>query len=76
MAKLTYWYAAVKRDSDCYSIVAKTKKDAERQLNDRGGPQYFDPIEKRTFVYKDAFDLFDWATSEGGGRGMGDWNNH
>jgi hypothetical protein len=31
----------------------------------------FDPIVKKTIQYKDAFDLFDYLTSEDGGRTAG-----
>lgn len=72
MAKLTYWIAPRTDDAACYSIIAKTKK-AVQAILDSGQYDHatFDPIEKRTIHYADAFDLFDWATSEAGGRGMG-----
>jgi hypothetical protein len=66
MATLTYWVATRTDDSDKYSIIAKTKKECQRQLSEAYGE--FDPIEKRSIYYKDAFDLFDQATSEAGGR--------
>lgn len=69
MAKLTYWYAECIGDSNCYSIVTKTKREAEALR--AKSPEFWEPVEKRTIHYKDAFDLFDWSTSEGGGRGMG-----
>jgi hypothetical protein len=69
MATLTYWYAECIGDHNCYSIVTKTKREAEALRAQR--PDDFEPVEKRVFQYRDAFDLFDWATSEGGGRGMG-----
>ena len=71
MANLTYWYAECIGDSDAYSIVAKTKKEAIAQREERGADSYREPI-KKTLFYKDAFDLFNWATGEGGGRGCGD----
>jgi hypothetical protein len=70
MAILTYWYAACLDDSDAYSIISRTKKDAKEQLELRGADR-FGPIEKKTIQYKDAFDLFSWVSSEGGGRGCG-----
>jgi hypothetical protein len=73
MANLTYWYAECIGDSDAYSIVAKTKKEALAQREERGTDSYMEPI-KKTLFYKDAFDLFNWATGEGGGRGCGDDN--
>jgi hypothetical protein len=69
MATLTWWYAECLDDADAYSIVAKTKKDAVAQRNERGADRFAEPVRK-TFVYKDAFDLFEYATGEGGGRGM------
>jgi hypothetical protein len=70
MAILTYWYAACLDDSDAYSIISRTKKDAKEQLELRGADR-FGPIEKKTIQYRDAFDLFSWVSSEGGGRGCG-----
>ena len=72
MATLTYWYCACTDDSDAYSIIAKTKKHAMQQLAERSfGADRFEPPIKKTIHYKDAFDLFEWCTSEGGGRGCG-----
>ena len=73
MATLTYWYCASIRDSDVYSIIAKTKKEASAKREEYGVNEYEPPV-KKTLDYKDAFDLFDWATSEGGGRGCGSTN--
>lgn len=70
MANLVYWYSQCLDDADAYSIVAKTKKEVKAQLADRNDSRY-GPIERKVLQYRDAFDLFDWATSEGGGRGCG-----
>jgi hypothetical protein len=74
MASLTYWYCACLDDADAYSIIAKTKKEAVAQRaernRDRLGDRYAPP-EKRVIQYRDAFDLFDWCTGEGGGRSCG-----
>ena len=69
MATLTYWYCECLDDADAYSIITKTKKEAVAQ-RDRREDRYAPP-EKRTIQYRDAFDLFDWVTGEGGGRGCG-----
>ena len=61
MATLTLWVARRTDDSDAYSIIAKTRKECQRQVEESHGS--FDPIEKQTIYYKDAFDLFDLATS-------------
>jgi hypothetical protein len=70
MASLVYWYAECTDDSDVYSIIGKTKKEVKAQLVERGEVG-FGPIERKVLQYRDAFDLFDWTTSEGGGRGCG-----
>lgn len=86
MATLTYWTARCMTDANCYSIIAKTRKEVAAQLaalgyapNKEGEyckvyaeglgeiPEY-DAIEKRMIHYRDAFDLFDIVTGEGGGR--------
>lgn len=71
MATLTYWYAQCLDDSECYSIIAKTKKEANAKRAADAAGRYA-PVVKRTLEYKDAFDLFYWSTSEGGGRGCGE----
>jgi len=70
MAKLTYWFAECFNDDPCYSVVAKTKREAQIQREQRiGQGSSLGPVVKRTIVYKDAFDLMDALTSEDGGRG-------
>jgi hypothetical protein len=72
MPSLTYWYCKCLDDSDAYSIVTKTKKAALARLAQL--PRWTDdfaPPEKRVIEYRDAFDLFYWCTSEGGGRSCG-----
>ena len=71
MATLNYWYCECIGDSDAYSIITKTKKEASAKRLEQGESYYRPPV-KKTLNYADAFDLFDWATSEGGGRGCGD----
>jgi hypothetical protein len=70
MASLVYWYAECTDDSDVYSIIGKTKKEVKAQLAERG-ERGFGPIERKVFQYRDAYDMFSWTTSEGGGRGCG-----
>ena len=74
MATLTYWYCECRGDNECYSIIAKTKKEAQAKREQQGAHCYEDPV-KKTVTYRDAFDLFDWVTSEGGGRGCGTTSN-
>lgn len=66
MAKLTYWVASCESDGDVYSIIGKTRREVLAQLETAYG-SYADPV-KKVIYYKDAFDLFDQATNEGGGR--------
>jgi hypothetical protein len=67
--KLVYWRIAIKNDSDCYDIIAKTKKEALLKLDQYPDKtQYEDYITKNQLLYKDAFDLFEYSTSEAGGR--------
>jgi hypothetical protein len=72
MATLTYWVAERTDDASCYSLIGKTRKSVQAQL-DTGNWSHatFDPIVKKTIEYKDAFDLFDYLTSEDGGRTAG-----
>ena len=70
MANLVYWYAECTDDADAYSIIGKTKKEVKAQLDQRDSSGY-GPIERKVLQYRDAFDLFAWTTSEGGGRGCG-----
>ena len=59
MKKLTYWVALCTRDSDRFSIRAKTKKEVVAILNSDNyrGDKGFDPPKKVTVEYEDAFDL-------------------
>jgi hypothetical protein len=67
MAKLTFWIAEQHEDSDCYNLVARTRKALLVMMSERPHVRY-DAPKKVVVEYKDAFDLFDWVTSEGGGR--------
>ena len=70
MPMLRYWYCQCLDDHNCYSIVAKTKKEANR-IRDERGPERYDPPELRVVYYKDDFDLMELFTGESGGRGFG-----
>lgn len=67
MAKLIYWVAECLDDNPCYSIIGRTKKEVVARLADFDSESYA-PVVKKEIFYKDAFDLFDWVTGEGGGR--------
>lgn len=73
MTTLRYYTIGHQRDHQCYSPIAKTKKElykilAEYDLDDfrQSGNVY--KIEKMKIEYTSALDLFDQATNEGGGR--------
>jgi hypothetical protein len=66
MAKLTVWIAVRTDDSEAYSVIGKTKKEVLQKLETAFGD--YEPVVKQEIYYKDAFDLFDWLTGEGGGR--------
>ena len=76
MAKLVVWIARQDADSSCYNLVSKTRKaclglvaaTVAKWGNPSEAPIYEPPV-KREIHYKDAFDLWQQATSEGGGRG-------
>jgi hypothetical protein len=72
MATFTYWVAERTDDATCYSLIGKTRKAVQAML-DSGEHDHatYEPIVKKTFQYKDAFDLFDFITSEEGGRTAG-----
>jgi hypothetical protein len=76
MAKLVVWIARQNDDHACYNVVAKTRKACLElvaknvaQWNSvlNSPPEYESPI-KREIHYQDAFDLWQQATSEDGGR--------
>lgn len=66
MARLVYWYAECKDDADCYSIIAKTRKECLEKMTSR----HEMPV-KKCIEYTDAFDLFEQVTAESGGRAWG-----
>lgn len=67
MPTLTYWIARHPNDHECYSLIAKTKKECQALVEMNQHVAYETPV-KRVIQYRDAFDLFEWATGEGGGR--------
>ncbi|HEY4074257.1 MAG TPA: hypothetical protein VGM52_14275 [Herbaspirillum sp.] len=69
--KLTYWMARNLHGEAVDAIVARTKHDCEQKVLAYGAPgDYAEPV-KKSFLYSDAFDLFELATAKDGGRGMG-----
>lgn len=68
--KLKYWVAE-NSYAEQYSIVGKTKKEVLEKLENFNSKDDFEKPIQRVLEYKDAFDLFDWATGEGGGRNCG-----
>lgn len=72
MATLKYWIAECTNDATCYSLVGKTKNEVWQQVLSNTSSLKFEAPIQRAVVYKDTFDLFDWLTSEGGGRACGE----
>ena len=68
--RLTYWYAERLDDHKSYSVIAKTKKDCVAQVAAHSFGRFEPPV-KKVIVYDDAFDLFERATGEDGGRDCG-----
>jgi hypothetical protein len=66
--KLTVWIAQQYTDNRCYNIVARTKKDALAQIAAADPSIRYEPPVKVVVHYRDAFDLFEMATGECGGR--------
>lgn len=67
--RLVYWFASHLEDSSQYSIIARTKKEANELRAKHGAGLYDRPV-KKVIVFKDAFDLFNMVTGEGGWRGF------
>jgi hypothetical protein len=74
MPKLTYWVAECLNDSQCYSIIDRTKKGAIAKVEAADKCNRYGPVRKQFIDYRDAFDLFDWCTSEAGGRVYGGYS--
>ena len=68
MANLTVWIAVQHDDADCYNVIGRTRKSVLEQLKNRFDSNRYDAPKKVVIQYADAFDLFSWVTSEGGGR--------
>jgi hypothetical protein len=69
--KLSYWYAPCVSDANCYSIRAKTKREAKRLKADHDeccdmSSDKMGDVVKITVEYADAFDLLTICQSEGG----------
>jgi len=65
--KLTYWCAPCLNDSECYSIRAKTKREAVEmvKLYKASGGTRYGTIRKVTVEYASGFELLDQCLSEG-----------
>ena len=63
--KLTYWKISQPHDSNCFSIRAKTKKAALKELKDVWNPEHYaKEINKIEIEYIDAYDLMKELTYE------------
>ena len=68
MPKLTVWIATQNEDSQCYNIIGKTKKSVLEKIAGLASRDSYETPKKVEIFYNDAFDLFEYVTSEGGGR--------
>ncbi|KAF3999786.1 hypothetical protein [Glaciimonas immobilis] len=70
--KLIYWVAENLKGDRADAIIARTKHDCEQNIlaYTTADTAYHAPV-KKSFLYNDAFDLFELATGKDGGRGMG-----
>lgn len=69
--KMTYWIAENIEGDKTDAIIARTRHDCEQKvLAYASSSEYRQPV-KKSFLYEDAFDLFEMATAKDGGRGMG-----
>jgi hypothetical protein len=66
--KLVIWRILKTDDAECYSIISKTKKGALEQYKQNSAGFDFE-LEQIEFEFESSFDLFDFATTEFGGRG-------
>ena len=63
--KLTYWYARCTTDSDLHSVRSRTLKAAKVAVAEGSEFDEFEPIEKVTIEYSDAFNLLAKSAAEG-----------
>ncbi|MQR01913.1 hypothetical protein [Glaciimonas soli] len=69
--KFTYWVAEMINGDKTDAIIARTKHDCEQKVLAYAGEKLYRAPVKKSFLYEDVFDLFEMATAEDGGRGMG-----
>jgi hypothetical protein len=67
--KIKLWIATQEQDSSCYNLIAKTKKELLQQIEKHSHVRYCE-IAQVESNFRDAFDMFDWVTSENGGRSI------
>lgn len=61
------WLATQKRDAECYNLIAKSKKDLVKRLENYDPGEYREAW-KLDIDCTDIFNLVSYLTSEGGGR--------
>ncbi|MDB5841596.1 MAG: hypothetical protein JWQ23_3548 [Herminiimonas sp.] len=69
--KFTYWIAENLNNRKTEAIIARTKHECEQKVIAFGSPEQYGQPVKKSFLYTDVFDLFEMATADDGGRGMG-----
>lgn len=68
--RLVYWIADCLSDRPCYSIRDKTRRGCSAQRHARQDADDFGKPRKVVIEYRDAFDLMNQLTQEGGGEGL------
>jgi len=67
--KIKLWIATQEQNSSHYNLIAKTKKELLQQMAKYSHVRY-DEIAQVESTFRDAFDMFEWVTSESGGRSI------
>ena len=64
--KLTYWYCEHLTDADCYAVREPTLRQAKRVAAEYYAPGDLAAPVKVIIEYRNAFDLLEQCTGEGG----------
>jgi hypothetical protein len=69
--RMTYWAAENRKGDKSEAVIARAKKDCDQKVIAYGCVADYGTPLKKSFLYSDAFDLFEIATAKDGARGMG-----
>jgi hypothetical protein len=68
--KFRCYIAEQDEDSHCYNIIARTKKELIKKMEESSHVTFFSAAYVE-LIYNDMFDMVDILTGEGGGRDIG-----